>query len=145
MKTAQDYYSVASGGFMGGFNQRLFGEERPHRAADFAEPLGWDEANRKIGAGEIFYTHNFKCPCGDHAFKYGGSWVCNGCGRSGVDEPWWIIRVQKDGSAWVVTGEGFENLQESENYAFGDTKKEALDAYKKLMRDPPATDGEVDQ
>ncbi len=142
MKTAQDYFERAGGEFLGGFNSRLFGTDYSDMVRGSWEGCsGWDEADKWINEGKIYYTHNFGCPCGDHSFKYGGFWVCNGCGRSGCDEPWWVVRVQKDGNAYITHGEDFANLQESDNYAFGDTREESLAAYKKLMTTPnPATE-----
>lgn len=46
----------------------------------------------------------------------------------------WRIRVFKDGAAWCCVGEGFKDLQESDNYAFGDTRDEAIAAYGKIMQ-----------
>lgn len=34
--------------------------------------------------------------------------------------------IQPDGNQWCATGAGFEDLHDSDNYAFGDTKEEAL-------------------
>jgi hypothetical protein len=41
------------------------------------------------------------------------------------------VKVIKDGNSFCCVGEGFVNLQESDNYAFGDTFDEAIENYKK--------------
>jgi hypothetical protein len=134
MKTAQDYLSEnCSGSVRGGFNQRIQGCAMPVGGNQFDELRGWCKADDMIKAGEIYYTHTFPHDCRELSFKYGGSDVCNACGNQGLGKPWWNIKVMKDGNAWCVVGEGFENLQESDNYAFGDTKQEALDNYYELM------------
>jgi hypothetical protein len=88
-----------------------------------------------IDEGKIYYVHNFhnlKCPLGN-AFPYGGTWACNTCGNQGLDEGWWKIKVMRDGAEWCCVGLGFENLQESENLAFGTTRNAAIEAYGLLM------------
>lgn len=37
--------------------------------------------------------------------------------------------VVQDGSAWCCYGPGFINLQESDNFAFGDTEEQAIQLY----------------
>tara|TARA_R110000744_G_scaffold345967_4_gene451433 strand:+ start:523 stop:939 length:417 start_codon:yes stop_codon:yes gene_type:complete len=134
MKDAQDYLSeYVSGRVRGGFNQRIQGCPMPTGHGQSDELQGWSKADDMIRNGEIYYTHTFPHNCRELSFKYGGSDVCNACGRRGLSRSWWNIKVMKDGSAWFVVGEGFLNLQESDNYAFGDTKKEALDSYYQLM------------
>lgn len=82
----------------------------------------------------IAFTHVFKCKSDScFPFQYGGFFVCNSCGGKGVDKDWWKIKVEKDGNEFCCHGLDFTNLQESENYAFGDTFKEAIDNYGKLM------------
>lgn len=140
MKTAQDY--IQGGGYaLGGFNRRIFGYtyleafKYENEQQNGELHAGWDLADSMIEQGKIYFVHNFhrlECPNG-HAFHYGGSWVCNTCNNSGVDRDWWKIKVAKDGNAWCCVGEGFENLQESDNYAFGDTRDEAILAYGYLM------------
>lgn len=39
-----------------------------------------------------------------------------------------------DGGAWVCCGESFINMQESENFAFGDTEQEAINNYILLFK-----------
>lgn len=43
------------------------------------------------------------------------------------------MKGMKDGNAWCCVGAGFENLQESDNYSFGETRAEAIENYGKLM------------
>lgn len=129
--------SRLSGNFLGGFNSRVHGVERL-AAADgpmrFERGLGWDKADAMIRAGEIYFIHPFQHgQCKQTGFVYGGTWACNTCRTDGFQKPWWAIRVMKDGSAWCVVGEGFEDLQSSSNYAFGDTREEALSNYAELM------------
>jgi hypothetical protein len=132
------------GEFGSGFNRRVQGTG--HLATDMGhagtyrpEVLGgWYFADEKVRNGEIFYTHNFHashggCPNG-YAFPYGGTWVCNTCGNSRLDRDWWRVKVKKDGAAWICYGVGFEDLQASDNYAFGDTAEEAISNYGDKMR-----------
>ena len=44
-----------------------------------------------------------------------------------------ILKVIPDGNAYCCVGEGFVNLQESDNYAFGDTFEEAIENFKKKI------------
>lgn len=37
-----------------------------------------------------------------------------------------FIIIRKDGNAWIAHGKDFTDLQESNNYAFGDTPEQAL-------------------
>lgn len=123
--------------FGGGFNSRVQGVK-------FADAIdgaykqermqGWWKADEMIDAGKIYFIHPFphgKCQLA--GFVYGGTWACNGCNTDGFQKPWWAIRVMKDGNAWCVVGEGFQDLQSSDNYAYGDTREEALKAYAELM------------
>ena len=45
----------------------------------------------------------------------------------------YILKVIPDGNAYCCVGEGFVNLQESDNYAFGDTFEEAIENFKKKI------------
>lgn len=101
---------------------------------------GWNLAEKLIKEGGIYFVHNFHkshgdCPSG-FAFQYGGFWVCNTCGGKGLDKDWWTIKVYQDGNAWCCVGLSFENLQESENYAFGDSREEAIASYGDLFHPP---------
>ena len=147
MKTGQDYIKNPCGSSISGFNLRIYGHSyndafrhQPERS-DRDRCGGWDLACRLIDEGKIFYRHNFHkshggCENG-FAFPYGGTWVCNTCDNAHLDKPWWIIKVMKDGNAYCCVGEAFVNLQESECYAFGDTKEEAIKIYGDLMVKPP--------
>lgn len=42
------------------------------------------------------------------------------------------ITITQDGGSWRCAGPGFVNLQESINYAFGDTPDAALSEYRRL-------------
>lgn len=129
-----------SGDFIGGFNSRLFGDSYqetcgyPHPSHVVgSRASGWEAANRMINNGKIFYRHIFTHDCKGVSFNYGGTHVCNTCGRRDINKNWWIIKIVKDGDMFMVMGEGFKNLQESNNYAFGETKEQALMNYQKLM------------
>ena len=143
LATAQDVFVDAGGEFAAGFNRCVSGwtyhECFRYDAERFSRELsgGWQAAEKLIAEGKIYYTHNFHrsyggCPEG-HALQYGGQWACNTCGNIGVDKPWWAIKVFKDGNAWICVGENFDNLQESDNYAFGDTREQAIANYGDLM------------
>lgn len=141
-KLADKVLKYPGGSASAGFNRRVLGD-------DYAEAFryqserqdrelyaGWSLADRMINEGKLFYVrpfHHLECPAKSGAFQYGGSWVCNACNRSGVDREWWKIKVFMDGNAWCCIGTDFENLQESEDYAFGDTREEAIENYGKSM------------
>lgn len=136
----QDVFPQAGGDFSGGFNSRVHNisyEEScgyPNRST--SRIRGWNEADQMIKTGQLYYQGYFKHLsdgkiCKAKSFSYGGL-NCHTCGKRGVIESWWNIKVMKDGSQWCVIGEGFENLQESDNYAFGATKEEALQNYQNI-------------
>lgn len=144
LQTAQDVFPNFQGGSFGaGFNRRVSGEtyggcfKYDSERTDRDLHAGWDAAEKLIAQGRIYYIHNFHASHGGcergFAFQYGGKWVCNACGNEGVNKPWWAIKVQKDGNAWMCCGLGFENLQESDNYAFGETPEQAIENYGALM------------
>jgi len=135
MDTAQDIIKGPSDVSFAGFNRRISGETSCNGIIGRMY-AGWTLADDMIRKGKLFSVHNFHHSHGDcsgFAFQSGGTWVCNTCNRSHLDRPWWVIKVLKDGNAWCCIGEGFENLQESENYAFGDTREEAIKNYGDLM------------
>ena len=114
MKTAQDLIPNASSITMSGFNRRIYGENYNDIADSkpFTEIYcGWQKAEDMIAAGKIFYQHRFKCHCGSYPVTYGGGLCCNGCGQSYVQKPWWIIKVYKDGDAFV-----FMNMETYEQF-----------------------------
>lgn len=120
--------------FLAGFNSRVGGQNSLEQCDSVEFLRGFYRANKMINDGEIYFTKRFSHPpCNGFAFKYGTTWVCNTCQREQLDKPWWNIRVQKDGDAWCCVGEGFSDLQESDNYAFGDTRDAAIKAYCDLM------------
>lgn len=143
--TAQYVFKDSPGGeFDGGFNSFVHGHteretcDYPNWGPNPSRRRGFRAGEKLAEEGKIFFTQVFKHKrfdeiCKGHAFLYGGFFVCNDCGRKSVDEPWWVIKTMKDGSAWFVHGLGFEDLQASDNYAFGDTKEEALKNYEALM------------
>ncbi len=128
---------MLSGNFLGGFNSRVHGVERRSAAdgyARFERGHGWDKAEEMIRAGQIYFIHPFPHgQCKQTGFAYGGTWACNACRTDGFQKPWWAVRVMQDGNAWCVVGEGFQDLQSSDNYAYGETREKALAAYAELM------------
>lgn len=137
-----DYPLVCNGGSAGaGFNRCVSGEtyfdafKYPHEKTDAYLNDGWNLAQKLIDRGEIYYVQNFHrydCKNG-YAFPYGGTWVCNVCGKRDLMSDKWKIRVFKDGNQWCCVGIGFVNLQESTNYAFGNTREESIDNYWKTV------------
>lgn len=132
-----------SGSALAGFNRRVQGQsyadafQYPHERQDREMYGGWTLADSMITQGRIYSVHNFHYShsgCTGHAFEYGATWVCNTCNRSQLNRDWWKIKVYRDGAAWCCVGEDFENLQESENFAFGATRDEAIKNYGDLMQ-----------
>lgn len=124
------------GSTLGGFNLRVHGGQFSD-LSEYADKQnmfgGFIHADDLIKEGKIYYIENFKCKCGDYRFQYGGGWACNNC-QSCIQAPdWWKVKVFMDGSSWCVVGENFENLQVSDNVAFGDSKAEALENYRKIF------------
>ena len=137
LKYAQDLIKTRNSSVMGGFNMFISGHSRPkpNEYFDYYERVqGFDFAEKMAKENSISFTHRFKCNCGGHAFQYGGFFVCNSCGGKGVDKDWWKIKVEKDGDAYCCHGLNFINLQESENYAFGNTFNDAINNYEKLFK-----------
>lgn len=143
--TGQYVIKDPSGSAICGFNCRIGGHsyldtfQYPHERTDAERHAGWELADRMIEAGKLFFVHNFhklSCEKG-HAFPYGGTWACNTCNRDHIDEPWWKIKVFKDGNAWCCIGVDFEDLQASNNYAFGETREAAIENYGRLMLQKP--------
>lgn len=123
--------------FGGGFNSRVQGVDffkATEGAYKSKRVMGWFKAEDMIGYGDIYFIHPFPHgSCKSTGFHYGGTWACNSCNTDGFQKSWWAIRVMKDGNAWCVVGEGFKDIQSSENYAYGDTREEALKNYADLM------------
>jgi hypothetical protein len=135
-RTAQHIFSKISASAACGFNMFVQGDNSIHSSqySDFAERIqGYNKAKEMADDGKIFYTHNFGCKCGGHAFMYGGFFVCNSCGGKSVNKDWWVIKVEKDGDQYFCHGVDFENIMESSNYAFGGTYSEAVCNYGEEM------------
>ncbi len=140
--SAQDIIPRASSSAACGFNSCIYGDTYREAIVDHypdsGRMAGFLKAQELISEGKIYYIHKFRHLslnniCEGWSFSYGGFQVCNECGRKHCDKPWWKIKVMKDGNSFCVVGEGFENLQESDNYAFGDTKEEALQNYQDIF------------
>jgi len=149
LQMAQDILGNDCGGDYGsGFNMRVSGytEQETNGYPAYPSPAryaGWVHADNLIREGKIFSVHRFNhmhfdSVCKGYAFPYGGSFVCNTCERSRLEQPWWTVKVRKDGSAFHCIGLDFINLMESNNHAFGDTKEEALANYEALFMPPKA-------
>lgn len=140
LKTAENYIK-SSPDVMCGFNQFIYGSGEPRRSDYgsssqwYAEQKGYDYAKKMAKEKGIAFTHIFKCGNSEscHPFSYGGFFVCNSCGNKGVDKEWWKIKVEKDGNAFCCHGLDFQDLQSSNNYAFGYTFEDAISNYEKVM------------
>lgn len=91
-----------------------------------------------VSQGKLYAVHNFhhSHECSGHAFPYGGKFVCETCtwpGMNTLEKPWWTIKCYPDGDAWCCVGPDFEDLQTSDNFAFGETRDAAIKAYGDLM------------
>lgn len=132
--TGQDFNLYGS--VLCGFNLRVDGgdfkdlTEYSDKQSMFG---GFILADNMIRQGKIYYVENFRCKCGSYRFRYGGGWACNNCNTCINTPNWWSVKVFKDGNAFCVVGENFENLQVSDNVAFGDTREEALENYRKIF------------
>tara|TARA_R110000803_G_scaffold152583_1_gene217629 strand:+ start:49 stop:489 length:441 start_codon:yes stop_codon:yes gene_type:complete len=140
LKYAQDLIK-ASIPVMGGFNTFISGGQEPkgHEYGDksewYARLQGYQYAQEMAKENAISFTKPFKCGNSENCFpfEYGGFFVCNSCGNKSVDKEWWKIKVEKDGNAYCCHGVDFVNIQESDNYAFGNTFEEAIKNYGELM------------
>lgn len=141
LKYAQDLIKTNSPYVSMGFNQFIMGHETPNFNQGYSPEeaggriRGYEYAKEMAENGEIYFTHPFKCGDSEscHPFQYGGFFVCNACGNKNVDRDWWKVKVEKDGNSYCCHGIDFKNIQESKNYAFGDSFKEALNNYRKIM------------
>jgi hypothetical protein len=140
LKTAQELIKANNSYVYAGFNQFIYGNSSPKRSDYgnseqwYAELQGYDFAKKIAKEDGIAFTEKFKCETENcHPFKYGGFFVCNTCGGKGVDKDWWKIQVEKDGNMYCCHGLDFINIQESNNYAFGETFEKAIEEYKKLF------------
>lgn len=117
MKSAQDYLKPTAGGeCRGGFNSRLFGDSRlktmdriPQGSRWAQRNAGWELADGMIRKGKIF-------------------------SRTVIDGKDIEFKCMQDGNAWCCVGPDFENLQESDCYAFADTFDEAIIEFSKLTK-----------
>lgn len=145
--TCQYIFPNAPPSYAAGFNSRVYGESYQEAcgypcAHDGNRISGWQKADDMVNEGKIYSIYRFKHLafdkiCKGISFSYGGQKVCNECGKARVDAPWWVVKIEKDGAAYCIKGENFENLQESDNYAFGDTKIEALNNYQNIYLQEP--------
>lgn len=145
LKTAQELIKVNNPYVSAGFNQFIHGHEEPcssdYGSKDqwYSELQGYEFAKKMAEDDGIAFTYAFTCGKSDcYPFKYGGFFVCNSCGNKGVDKEWWKIKVEKDGDQYCCHGLDFINLQESINYAFGETFKEAILNYGDVMLNQPS-------
>jgi hypothetical protein len=139
LKFAQDLIK-ASPSTCAGFNQFINGGSEPKKADYgnvgqwYLETQGFEYAKKMAKEDGIAFTYVFKCEKSDcFPFSYGGTFVCDSCNKSNVQKEWWKIQVEKDGNEFCCHGLDFINLQESENYAFGNTFENAIENYCSLM------------
>ena len=134
---ADKIFKTSSGEFRGGFNSRIHGKTEIGQYDKGESYYGWQAAEDMIKDGSVYYVQPFPhSNCTGAAFYYGALFACNTCQRDHLEKPWWSIRVFKDGNAWCCVGEDFKDLQESENYSFGDTRDQAIKNYGFLMQNP---------
>jgi len=138
LKYAQDLIKTSNSSIACGFNMFVNGEPEPKYTDGYhdfyARSQGWLYAKQMAKKGQIAFKNRFRCKCGGYPIMYGGFWCCNSCGGKNVDMDWWKIKVEKDGNSYCCHGLDFENIMESENYAFGDTFEQAIDNYESIMR-----------
>jgi hypothetical protein len=93
----------------------------------------FEKANEMIKDGRIFFVRPMRCkPNGcPTRFQYGGGWACNSCNTCINTPAHWKIKVMKDGNSYCCVGDGFEDLQSSDNYAFGYSFDGAISNYEK--------------
>jgi len=140
LKTAQDLIKTENGNIRSGFNQFIYGNKKP-LFSDYGDKSQWGQelqgyefAEKMAMEKGIAFVNVFTCgKSGCFPFMYGGSFVCNSCGMSGVDKDWWKIKVLKDGNQFICHGLDFINLQESHNFAFGSTFEESISNYGNAM------------
>ena len=109
IKYAQDFLNESCGGeCFGSFNARVMGDSwakavsgSPQGPIWAARNAGWNLADSMIKSGEIYSKTIIK-----------GKEI--------------TFKCFKDGDSYCCVGEGFENLQESNNYAFGECFDSAI-------------------
>lgn len=131
-------YGYIHSSMIGGMNIRIEGgtfmDLREHYDHSDMYPY-FNKADEMINEGRIFFVYPFKCErerCPTR-FQYGGFWACNSCNTHINTPDWWKIKVTKDGNQYCCVGNGFTNLQESDNYAFGETFQIAIDNYRNVI------------
>jgi len=136
-KSAQDIlydnFDVVTSAMLGGFNWRLEGyaeRDFDYRQNDYGTYRLCDDM---INKGQIFYVEPFRCECGSYRYTYGGGWACDSCQNCITTPDWWRIKIQKDGNMFICKGDGFVNLQESDNYTYGVSVDESKENYRKLF------------
>ena len=112
--------------------------DRFYNGQQIQERLGFKPTtNKNIGynhalKGDDWATAKEHHPCewDEYAgyFLQAEKWIKEGKVYFKRDEM--IVKVMPDGNAFCCVGEGFINLMESENYAFGNTFEEAITNYK---------------
>lgn len=142
-KSAQDilyeHFDIVTSSMIGGLNWRLEGyneHDFDWKQNDYASYRLCDDM---IKAGLIFYVEPFKCKCGSHRYTYGGGWACDDCFNCVSTPDWWKVKIQQDGNAFICKGNGFVDLQESGNFAYGSTKEEAKENYRMLFIPQPVS------
>ena len=140
LKFADEILKGGGGSTFGGFNSRIMGHDYSQTMSNLKWGIGetvsgWRLADKMVRDGNLYAVHNFhhSHECDGHAFPYGGTFVCNHCGRSRLEKDWWTIKCFADGNAWCCVGPDFEDLQASDCFAFGDTYDAAIAAYGHLM------------
>ena len=141
LKYAKDLIKTDSVHVDIGFNSFIYGHSEPRnpnfqdKTDWFSQLQGYQYAEKMAKKDGIGFTYPFKCGSSSDClpFKFGGFFVCNSCGNKSVDKEWWKIKVEKDGNAYCCHGLDFVNLQESNNFAFGDTFEDAIRNYGELM------------
>lgn len=128
-------YSWVSTRFRIGFEIRINGGDYSELTSDsdwrYGKNEGFEAAEKLIKAGKIFFVYPFECDADGckGRFQYGTGWACNSCDTCISTPDWWKIKVMKDGNKFVCIGDGFINLQESDNYAFGNSFQDAINQY----------------
>lgn len=142
LPTMQDITPKASGMFMCGGNRAIHGLTEtqafryPNEYQNGEMVSGYSYARDLISKGKIFSIlnmHHLSGKCDGFAFPYGHGWHCGKCNNNFTHDDWWIVKVMKDGNCWFIHGFDFVNLQDSSNYAFGETKDEAISNYANLF------------
>jgi hypothetical protein len=131
----EQLYEWCTAGFRAGFSIRINGgsysDLTEHSDWRDGKNAGFNEAEKLIKKGKIFFVYPFECEregCPTR-FQYGGYWACNSCNTHINTPDWWKIKVTQDGNKYCCIGDGFTNLQESNNYAFGDSFQDAINQY----------------